>query len=51
MHIVKKYTKIKELDDSILNEFIDKVQIHEAVYENDIRKQQIDIYYKFIGLI
>lgn len=51
MDIVKKYTEIKELDDCILNEFIDKIHVHEAVYEEGARKQQIDIYYKFIGLV
>jgi len=51
MHIVKKYIRIKELDDGILNEFIDKIHIYEAVYEDNVRKQQIDIHYKFVGLI
>ena len=46
---IKKYTKIKILDTNILNEFIDKIIISEPVYEENIRHQQIDIYYKFIG--
>lgn len=47
--IIRKYNGIKELDDKILNEFIDKIVVHEAIYEESIRKQQIDIHYKFIG--
>ena len=47
--IIKKYTNIKELDTKILNEFIDKIIIHDPVYEENIRHQQIDIHYKFIG--
>lgn len=47
--IIKKYTNIKELDTKILNEFIDKIIIHNPIYEENIRHQQIDIHYKFIG--
>jgi len=47
--IIRKYTDIKELDAKILNEFINKVVVHEPIYEETIRKQRIDIYYKFIG--
>ena len=49
MGIIRKYTDIKELDAKILNEFINKVVVHEPIYEEIIRKQRIDIYYKFIG--
>lgn len=49
MGIIRKYTDIKELDAKILNEFIDKIIVHEPVCEETIRKQRIDIYYKFIG--
>lgn len=49
MDIIRKYTDIKELDAKILNEFIDKIVIHEPVYEENERKQQVDIHYKFIG--
>lgn len=49
MRIIKKYTDIKELDSRILNEFIDKMIVHEPDYEENVRKQQVDIHYKFIG--
>lgn len=49
MKVIKKYTEIKELDDRMLNEFIEKIVIHEATKEDQIRKQQIDIHYKFVG--
>ena len=49
MSIIKKYTDIKELDSRILNEFIDKIIVHEPDYEENVRKQQVDIHYKFIG--
>ena len=49
MNIIRKYTNIKVLDAKILNEFIDKIVVYEPVYEETLRKQQIDIHYKFIG--
>lgn len=49
MDIIRKYTKIKELNAKILNEFIEKIIVHAPVYEESIRNQQIDIHYKFIG--
>lgn len=49
MKIIKKYTEIKELDLKILNEFIEKIVVHEVKKEDHIRKQQIDIHYRFIG--
>lgn len=49
MKIIKKYTEIKELDARILNEFIEKIVVYEATKEDQIRKKQIDIHYKFVG--
>lgn len=49
MMIINKYTDIKELDAKLLNELIDKIVIYEPMYEESIRKQKIDIHYKFIG--
>lgn len=51
MKIINNYSKLKELNSEILNEFIEKIHIHEAITEENIRNQQIDIYYKFIGLM
>jgi hypothetical protein len=49
IRIIRKYSNIEALDSRILNEFIDKIIIHEPIYEEAIRKQRIDIHYKFIG--
>jgi len=49
MKVIKKYTEIKELDLKILNEFIEKIFIHEVKKEDHIRKQQINVNHKFIG--
>ncbi len=50
-NIIKKYTEIEELSFTLINELIDKIVIYECSYEDDMRKQQIDIYYNFVGLI
>lgn len=49
--LCKKYQEINELTPRILNEFIEKVVVHEAEKENrKPRKQRIEIYFNFIGL-
>lgn len=50
--LIWKYTNIQELTPYILNELIEKIVVHEKVVGPDgIKTQQVDIYYKFIGLI
>jgi len=51
MSIIRKSQKIETLDAGTLNELVQKIEIHERVYEGSKSTQQIDIYYKFIGLI
>ncbi|WP_079560791.1 DUF4368 domain-containing protein [Acholeplasma oculi] len=43
--------KIEALDAGLLNEFIEKIYVHEVTHEENNRNQKIDIHYKFIGLI
>jgi hypothetical protein len=55
--LVRWYTRFEELTVPLINEFIDKIIIHESVWseateENrrkGIRTQQIDVYLKYIG--
>jgi DNA invertase Pin-like site-specific DNA recombinase len=50
LHLVHKYHDLTEITPTMLNEFIDKVVVHEAVKgEDSAREQQIDIYFNFIG--
>ena len=49
MKLVKKHTGFKEFTPLLLNEFIEKVIVHEAVKINGKRKMQVDIYLNFIG--
>jgi site-specific DNA recombinase len=47
VHLVKKYTDIKELSYDLLREFIDKIIVNEKDKVNNT--MQVDIYYRFIG--
>ena len=48
--LVKKYRDCHELTDAMLYSFIDRVEVHEATGGRTIyRKQNIDIYFNFIG--
>ena len=47
--LVRRYTSFDELTASMLNEFIEKVVIHEADKSTGDRRQKVDIYFNFIG--
>ena len=47
--IIEKYLDIKELNKTVLNELIDKIEVHEAEKIDGKRVQKVDIYYRFIG--
>lgn len=48
---VKKYTEITELTPEILNELIEKIIIHQTEKINGKKVQEIDIYYRGVGII
>ena len=48
---VKKYTEITELTPEILNELIEKITIHQTQKINGKKVQEIDIYYRGVGII
>ena len=48
---VKKYTEITELSAEILNELIEKIVIHQQEKANGKKVQEIDIYYRGVGII
>ena len=53
MRLVKKYSEFDEITTPMLNEFIDRILIHEPVYgeKRSHRTQEIEIYFNFIGKI
>lgn len=48
---VKKYTEITKLSPEILNELIEKIIIHQQEKVNGKKVQEIDIYYRGVGII
>lgn len=49
MALARKYTDFSELTTPMINEFVDKVVVHEADKSSGERTQEVDIYLKFIG--
>lgn len=48
--LARKYTDITELTTPMLNEFVEKIIVHEAVKtERGFRRQKVEIYFNFIG--
>ena len=47
--LVKKYTDFSELTTQMINEFVDKIVVHEGKWENCERTQEVEIYLNFIG--
>ena len=49
IELVNRYTDFSELTTPMLNEFIEKVVVHEGEGRGNSRRQRIDIYLNFIG--
>ena len=49
--VVRRYTNFTELTTPMLNEFIEKVVVHEATGGRTDRKQKIDVYFNFVGQV
>lgn len=49
IELVKSYTEFTEFSPTLLNEFIEKVIIHEAEKVSGKRTQQVDIFLNYIG--
>ena len=47
--LVRRYTNFDELTAPMLNEFIEKVVVHEADKSTGDRRQKVDVYFNFIG--
>ena len=49
--LVHKYTDYNEITDTMINEFIEKVIVHESTGRRYHKEQQVDIYFSFIGKV
>jgi hypothetical protein len=48
---IGKYTDVTELSVSLLNEIIEKIEVHQGVGKGKARTQDVDIHWRFIGLL
>ena len=48
--LVKKYNEVDTLTPTIVNEFIERIEVHAPDKSSGHRTQQIDIVYNFIGV-
>jgi hypothetical protein len=52
--LVRKYTEITELSAAVINEFVEKIVVHEGVWSEGkrygSRSQQIEVYLRYIGV-
>jgi DNA invertase Pin-like site-specific DNA recombinase len=49
IELVKRHTEFSEYSTVLLNEFVEKVVVHEAVKIDRTRTQDVEIYFTFIG--
>ena len=49
IELVKRYPDFSELTTPMLNEFVEKILVHEADYSSGERVQEVEIYLNFIG--
>lgn len=49
IELVKRYTDFSELTTPMMNEFVEKILVHEADYSSGERVQEVEIYLNFIG--
>ena len=56
MNVVRRHTTIEELSPTLLREFVEKIVVHESVAldgkrRGKLRRQEIEIYYSFVGKV
>lgn len=49
MGLVRRYRDFSELTTPMLNEFVERIVVHEADKSSGVRVQEVEIYFKFIG--
>jgi len=49
LELVKRHTEFTEFSAALLNEFVEKVIVHEAEKVDGVRTQEVEIYLNFIG--
>ena len=47
--IIRRYTEITELDETILFELVDRIEVGEARKEGNLRICDIKVFYRYVG--
>ena len=47
--IIRRYTEITELDETILFELVDRIEVGEAEKRGGLRVQSIKVFYRYVG--
>ena len=48
---VRKYTEISELNSEVMQELVERIEVHAPDKSSGHRRQQIDIYFKFKSVV
>ena len=49
--LVKKYTDFSELTPAMINEFVEKILVHQAEGKGASRTQEVEIFFNFVGKV
>lgn len=49
--LVKKYTDFSELSPAMINEFVEKILVHQAEGKGASRTQEVEIFFNFVGKV
>lgn len=49
--IIRKYLNLKELDRATIDELIDHIEVGERTVVDGQRRQDIKVFYRFVGLV
>jgi len=52
LNVIHRYLDFEEMTHTLLREFVEKIIVHECYYDkNGNRRQDVDIYYNFVGKV
>lgn len=51
IYVIRKYKNPTEITDTMFSELVDKIVVYEAEYVGSERRQQVDIYFNYVGQV
>ena len=49
--VVRRHIHLTEVDRTVIDELIDRIEVGESDYTDGTRKQEVKVYFKYAGLI